>query len=107
MKHLKKLSLQGAKETIDERWLIEMKGIFIVVPFEEIPIQKCNSVRGHPLVKLTQLRRWIRQMLQNIQTDHSVKTHITGAAKIPMHGELVAESHRLGALLNKGLIVRV
>ena len=107
MKYLKKLTLQGSKETIDKGWLIEVKGIFTVMTFEEIPIQERNGLRGHPSMELTQLRRWIRQMLQNIQTDHSVKTHITGAAKIPMHGELVAESHRLGALLNKGLIVRV
>ena len=39
MKHLKKLALQGAKETIDERWLIEVKGIFAVVAFKEIPIE--------------------------------------------------------------------
>ncbi len=57
-------------------------------------------------MKLSQLRRWIRQVLQNIQTNHSVKTHIT-SAKIPMHGELMAQSQRFSALLNEGLIVRV
>ena len=107
MKYLKKLTLQGSKETIDECWLIEVKRIFAVMPFEEIPVKERNGVWGHPSVELTQLHRWIRQMLQNIQTNHSVKTNITGALKIPMHGKFVGESHHLGTLLNKGLIVRV
>ena len=107
MEHLEELSLQGAEEAIHQLRIIEMEGVFTVVPLEEIPVQQSDRIGGHAAVKLHQLRRGIRQMLQHIQADHRVERNLTGAAEIPVHRELVRQPQRFGPLLHKRLVVGV
>ena len=55
MKHLQKTALQGAEETIDQLRVVEMEGVFAVVPLEEIPVEQGQGVRRHSLMELQQL----------------------------------------------------
>ena len=86
--------LQRGEEQVHHLRIIKMKGVLIVMSLEEIPIEQSHAVlRLEALGKAFQLRRGIRQMLENIQTGQAVKYfwQLSGL-KIPQAGELVAEA---------------
>ena len=84
-----------------------MEGVLALMPFEEVPVQKRDGPGGHPLVKLQQLRRGIRQVFQHIEADHRIETNIARAAEVAMHRKLVRQPQALRPLLNKCLVVGV
>ena len=84
-----------------------MEGVLALMPFKEVPIKKSNGPGSHPLVKLQQLRRRIRQVFQNVEADHRIETNIARAAEIAMHRELVRQPQALRPLLNKSLAVGI
>ena len=86
--------LQRGEEQVHHCRIIEMEGVLVVMPLEEIPVQQSHTAFSvEALGKAFQLRRRIRQVLENIQAGQAVKYFWQlSSLKIPQAGELVTEA---------------
>jgi len=56
MEKFEEATLKATEEVLHKLRIIEMKGIFAVMSFEEIPVEKSPTFWGESAVKLPQLR---------------------------------------------------